>query len=92
MRRPAAAFALAAALVIAAASAWWSSPEPDDLEWVADRLGFADAADEQATPLPDYARPGGGVAWETAVAGMAGAILCLGAGAVLVALARRTAA
>lgn len=59
-----------------------ASSAPDGLEWVAERLGFAErAAVTLAAPVPDYAWPGinhGALA--TILAGLVGAVLVLAAG------------
>lgn len=55
---------LAITLVVAGLVSLAASSSPDGLEWVAERLGFADAATDHAaagSPLADYAAPGAGV-------------------------------
>lgn len=79
---------LVVALVLAAFVAPFASPLPDALEAVAERLGFASAAEELwSAPAPDYALPWLGLGRVgAALAGLAGA---LAAGGLAWALARR---
>jgi len=67
-----------------------ASPNPDGLEWVAERLGFAELArDAPYELIADYALPGvSNEALSTIAAGMAGTIVAFGI-AVLLAAAYR---
>jgi hypothetical protein len=52
---------LAAALLIAGVVSFYASSHPDGLEYVAERAGFIDSADEHAAadgPMADYATKG----------------------------------
>jgi hypothetical protein len=72
---------LLAALLVAGVGSYWASSHPDGLEFVAEKVGFADAAEDSATagsPLSDYQVKG--VENEALSGGLAGVI---GAGVVL---------
>jgi hypothetical protein len=72
---------LLAALLVAGVGSYWASSHPDGLEFVAEKVGFADAAEDSATagsPLSDYQVKG--VENEALAGGLAGII---GAGVVL---------
>jgi hypothetical protein len=72
---------LLAALLVAGVGSYWASSHPDGLEFVAEKVGFADAAEDSATadsPLSDYQLKG--VENEALSGGLAGVI---GAGVVL---------
>jgi hypothetical protein len=53
--------ALLAALLLAGVASYYASSHPDGLEYVADRAGFSDSAEDHAaadTPMADYAVDG----------------------------------
>ncbi len=66
-------------LVIAAVLSGVASTHPDGLEYVAQRLGFADAAQESPLadgPLADYSTPGVATPWlGGGLAGVAGVLV-----------------
>lgn len=68
-------------LLIAGAASYVASTNPDGLEYVAERAGFADTAEESATsdsPLADYQVRGvENEAASGALAGIAGAVVVL---------------
>ncbi|MFT3783831.1 MAG: energy-coupling factor ABC transporter permease [Nibricoccus sp.] len=73
-------YSLLATLGVAAFVAPFACPWPDGLDAVADKLGFAHAAQSSvAAPLTDYAIPGiHSPALATAIAGVVGAIVVFG--------------
>ena len=91
--RPVAAYGLLAALGVAALLAPLASPLPDGLEWVAEKVGFSEAARPSvlSSPLPDYGVPGiDSAAGATVAAGLIGTVAAFGLALVLAgALARR---
>lgn len=73
---------LLAALLVAGVGSYWASSHPDGLEFVAEKVGFADSAEDSAaagSPLSDYEVKG--VENDALSGGLAGVI---GAGVVLV--------
>lgn len=83
--------ALGIALAVAGGLSLLASGSPDGLEWSAERLGFAHAAQASsadASPLAGYEVPGL-ASMGSSAAGVAGVILTLGLGAGAVALAVR---
>ncbi|TJZ74204.1 energy-coupling factor ABC transporter permease [Chitiniphilus eburneus] len=79
-----------AALLIGTMLSPFASGYPDGLEWVAHQYGFLkESAPLFVAPLADYAVPGlGDSAISTALAGLAGVLLMLGAGSLLAGLLR----
>ncbi len=71
---------LVVALAVAAFAAPFASPDPDALEWAAERLGFAGAALRLwPAPAPDYVLPWLAVGRAaTALAGLVGAVAAAG--------------
>jgi ABC-type Fe3+ transport system permease subunit len=82
---------LSIAVLLAIASPL-ASAHPDGLEWVAEQIGFLDAAQEPLyTLIPDYVFPGiSNEALATILAGIVGALIVLGA-ALAVGYTRRKA-
>ncbi len=84
---------LVVAVLFAVGVSQLGSPNPDGLEYVAEREGFIDTADDHAfgdAPLADYgANLGGGDRVNTAIAGIAGVGITLAVGWGLFLLARR---
>jgi hypothetical protein len=70
-----------AALLVAGVASYWASSHPDGLEYVAEQVGFADAAETSATagsPLADYQVEGvDNAALSGGLAGVVGALLVL---------------
>lgn len=79
-RQPIAA-GLSVALLTAIMLAPLASSAPDGLEWIADSLGFENAAMQTFNaPLSDYTLPGWGASWaSTALAGVCGTLLVFAA-------------
>ncbi len=91
-RRFFAAFLLVSVLVAGGLS-YFASSHPDGLEFVAEKTGFLDEAEDSpaaASPLADYATRGVDNAWASgAIAGLAGLALTLGLGGGLFWVLRR---
>jgi cobalt/nickel transport protein len=72
---------LAAAFLVAAIISPFASSAPDGLEWVAERIGFAEYATDVAiveSPLPDYQLPSiESEGMSTAIAGIVGTAMVL---------------
>ncbi len=72
---------LVIAAIIAVSSAWLASSHPDGLERVAEDKGFIETAKDPGFEiLPDYTIPGIDGEISTALAGIAGVVILLGAG------------
>jgi hypothetical protein len=84
---------LGVALVCAGVVSGFASAFPDGLEYVAELLGFAEAAQEPvvAAPLADYLVPGVDPALSGGLAGVLGTVVVLAAGLLLARLLRRPA-
>ncbi|MDP3894687.1 PDGLE domain-containing protein [Nocardioides sp.] len=80
-------------LLIAAVLSFYASSHPDGLEFVADRTGFIEQAEDSATsdsPLADYGVEGvGNERLSTGLAGVAGSLVVLGLAGGLALLLRR---
>jgi len=72
---------LLAALLVAGVASYWASSNPDGLEYVAEKVGFADAAKDSAaagSPLSDYQVKGvESDALSGGLAGVVGALVVL---------------
>lgn len=72
---------LLTALLVAGVASYWASSNPDGLEYVAEKVGFADAAKDSATagsPLSDYQVKGvESDALSGGLAGVVGALVVL---------------
>ncbi len=80
-----------AALLVAGGVSLLASAHPDGLEWVAEQLGFADAAAESAvagSPMSDYEFAGLPHPWGAVLAGLLGVVVTVAAGFALAAAAR----
>ena len=91
--RALAGIALGVCLLVAGGLSLLASGHPDGLEFVAESLGFADAARDSVAatgPLADYAATGLGT-WATPVAGVIGVLVTLLCAAVVIAAIRRRA-
>lgn len=65
-------------VVIAVLAAFFASTNPDGLDFVAEKFGFAERGQEREAPMPDYSLkflPEGGVS--TSLAGIAGILITL---------------
>lgn len=85
--------ALLASLLVAGGVSYFASSNPDGLEYVAEKVGFADAAEDSATagsPLSDYQVRGiENDALSGGLAGVVGAVVVLLVAGGLVYLVRR---
>jgi cobalt/nickel transport protein len=86
---------LVVALLIAGVASWYASGSPDGLEWVAERTGFIDTAEDSAvadSPLADYSVSGvGDGRLSGGLAGVLGvAVTLLVAGGLTLVLRRRS--
>lgn len=65
-------------IVIAALAAFFASTNPDGLDFISEKLNFAEKRQEQSAPMPDYSLeflPEGGIS--TSLAGIAGILITL---------------
>lgn len=65
-------------VVIAILAAFFASANPDGLDFISEKLGFAEKGQERTAPMPDYSLkflPKGGVS--TSLVGIAGILITL---------------
>lgn len=81
------------ALLVAGVASYYASAMPDGLEYVAEKTGFADTAEDSATadsPFADYGTEGvGSDRLSVGIAGVVGCLLVLGLMSAIAYLVRR---